>query len=161
MPKIAYIQPLYHVPDKNDHVAAHKKHKEHLRAACEDMLITKELLVTFIPVGIKKEYELDHLKGKVTTLLRPIKMPDNHDMTNYNHIDSVDANNRWPYGWPFEVLCNIPEEKCLALKYIIENSNGSGTYKDWTEQFSFKKPVKLYSDESNALQKYFEPFYSF
>lgn len=37
MPKIAYIQPLFHVPEKIDHVAAEQKHKDHLRAAAEDV----------------------------------------------------------------------------------------------------------------------------
>ena len=41
MPKIAYIQPLYHVPNKVgriDHIATEEDHKLNLKTACEDML---------------------------------------------------------------------------------------------------------------------------
>lgn len=158
MPMISYIQPLFHVPKKIDHIAADEKHKDHLQTACEDMLNNDGLLVTFIPSSIKGGYGLAPLKGKITTLLKPLPMPEGHDMKDYNQIDSLDGNNRWPYGWPFEVLCNLPEDKCPALKQIIEDTNGIGKFVEWARQFDLKKPAKLYRSESKAIQKHFEEF---
>ena len=164
MLRISYIQPLYHVPDKIghiNHVAAEKEHKEHLKDACEKRLENGGLLATYIPIGINSNYGLNHLKGKVTTLLKPIPMPESHDMTDYNHINSLNGINKWPYGWPLKVVCTLPTEKCPKLKYIIESINGPNTFQNWTKQFSSTKPAKLFKDESKALQTFFEPFFSF
>ena len=88
-------------------------------------------------------------------------MPDGHEMTDYNHINNLDGTNKWPYGWPLKVVCVLPEDKCPSLKKVIEPLCGIGKYTKWASNFDLRKPLKLYSDESKALQAYFEPYYMF
>lgn len=159
MPKISYIQPLYHVPQKNiDHIAEKTEFRKTLQLACEDMLKNNSLLATYIPEKIHPSYGLNDIKKNVTTLLKPIPMPEGHDMTDYNHIDSKDGTNRWPYGWPFKVIFNVPVEKQQTLKYLIENAKGPNTFKVWSDKFLTEKPMKLFLEEREALERYFSTF---
>ncbi len=161
MPKISWIQPLFHYADKFTVVGVSEKHQEQLKKMAEELIQSEDLMATYVPEGTDEGYNVGKMHGRVTSLIKLLDMPKDRTTENYGQLDTLTGKLRWPHGWPCEVVCTPPVEECCKLRTIIDDLYGSGSFGAWAHKFKSTGPVKLNKAESKALEAYFAPFYPF
>lgn len=89
-----------------------------LRVARQIQGHADQLLAIYVPETTRPVYCSPEFIGRVVGAVRLLPLPEGREPQDYNFLD-FDGTNRWPVGWPCEVVAAPPVTKCPRLKDLV------------------------------------------
>ena len=134
--KITHIKAMFGLdPSERCVSTPERTEKQFLRIARQIQGHEDQLLAIYVPETTLPVYCAPEFTGRVVGAVRLLPLPVGSVPEDYNFLD-FDGTNRWPIGWPCEVVAAPPVTKCPRLRDLVAAELPQYTFAQYTAMFS-------------------------
>jgi hypothetical protein len=140
-PDIQWIVPMYRFGRDIDRISVRSNARNSLLEMANRLVGTPGLVAIYtprtvvIPQNAEEGWAPRRVPGCVVGAVRPLSMPTGQWVENYPCPD-LDGSDRWPIGWPCEVVYELPATECPALRDHVARLSPPISFQEYVLRFN-------------------------